>query len=117
MPEIWYEKVNPDSRLLQGDLIHDCPLVGWQDNEVEIRDAFDGESLSGMITAVSADVVVMTQSCDLEQNKVKNVLLCPHISLREFREAWARQMQEKGQNPTEKAWKNICDDICGGRFS
>ena len=109
MLEIWYEKVSPDTRLLQGDLINDCPLVGWQDSEVDLQGSFDAESLSGMVAAVSADVVVMTQSCDLEQNKVNNVLLCPHASLSEFRVDWARQMREKGQNPSEKAWRSFCD--------
>ncbi|MBI4488292.1 MAG: hypothetical protein HY694_04345 [Deltaproteobacteria bacterium] len=33
------------------------------------------------------DVVVMSQSCDLEQNKLDLVLVCPHWSLGEFCQA------------------------------
>jgi hypothetical protein len=30
------------------------------------------------------DVVVLTQSCDLDYDKVNNVIVCPHHSLKEF---------------------------------
>lgn len=53
----------------------------------------------------------MTQACDLEQGKVRNIVLCPHLSLQEYRSLWEEAMRGKSQNPTEKAWRNHCDDI------
>jgi len=58
----------------------------------------------------------MTQACDLENYKVSNVILCPHISLTEYRDFWdgENDMRGGGQNPTPKAWKKHCNDICDG---
>ena len=41
-----------------------------------------------MVEAVEADVIVMTQACDIEQEKVNNLVLCPHLSLNDFHEVW-----------------------------
>jgi hypothetical protein len=62
----------------------------------------------------SADVVVMTQACDLAHDKVRNVVLCPHVGLSVFRTLWQDAMRQAGQNPTAKAWRNLCDDITEG---
>jgi hypothetical protein len=56
----------------------------------------------------------MTQACDLENNKVSNVILCPHISLVEYKQDWEQAMKSYGQNPTAKSWKRLCDDIKDG---
>jgi hypothetical protein len=69
-----------------------------------------------MVEAVEADVVIMTQACDLEQGKVTNVVLCPHLSLSEFREDWENTMRRQGQNPTQKSWSRYCKHICDGQI-
>jgi hypothetical protein len=56
----------------------------------------------------------MTQTCDLAHGKVANVVLCPHIPLSEWRSQWEEAMRYARSNPTEKAWKRLCDDICDG---
>ena len=60
------------------------------------------------------DVVVMTQACDLEYEKVSNVVLCAHVSLAEHREMWAEEIKGKGHNPTDRAWRRYCEDIRDG---
>jgi hypothetical protein len=67
-----------------------------------------------MTYAIQADTVVMTQACDLEHGKVQNVVLCPHLSLTEYYEVWKAEMERTGQNPTQRAWRRLCDDICEG---
>lgn len=64
--------------------------------------------------AFVADTVVMTQACDLEHDKVVNVVLCPHYSLGEHRRIWEAAMREQGQNPSEKAWRSHCEDVREG---
>src|SRR5260370_33566102 len=114
MPDVWYTNIEPAVRLTQGDVIINCPLVGWKDEIGEIAGAAETEVLKQAIDAFVADTVVMTQACDLEHNKVFNVVLCPHHSLREYRSFWETTMQEGNQNPTEKAWRRHCDDISEG---
>lgn len=112
MIDAWYEIVSADTRLTQGDLIPDCPLVGWKKVSAQISGAQD---LRGLAEGTQQDVVVLTQACDLEHNKVENVLLCPHVSLLEFKNSWEYDVRGRThQNPTERAWKRICDNISDG---
>lgn len=74
----WYEVVSgPD--LLQGDLIQDCPIL--TPTEVPTSEGTDLTAIRG-----EADVVVMTQSCDLIADKVNQVLLCPVWLVDEMKE-------------------------------
>jgi len=114
MPEAWYEIVGPDIPLTQGDLIFGCPLLAWQGNTLRLEGMDESEVLMSATTGIQADVVVMTQACDLEHEKVDNVILCPHVSLDDHRVVWGDNSQRVGQNPTETAWKRHCNDICEG---
>ena len=114
MSDTWYEEVEGATKLMQGDLILNCPLVAWKAVPPQLSGSGETELLRGMTEAIQADTVVMTQACDLEQGKVQNVVLCPHLSLTEYYGAWKAEMERKGQNPTQKAWRSHCDDIREG---
>ena len=114
MPDAWYEEVDASTRLTQGDLILNCPLVTWNPQPLQPDVGGATESLRAMVDAIEADVVVMSQACDLEQEKVNNVVLCPHLSLTEFRAIWEADMREHGQNPSARAWGSYCRHICDG---
>lgn len=113
MNDSWYDVVASETRLTQGDLIFDCPVLQWQ--STPIREKEDSkEQLKSAIDAVVADVIVMTQACDLEQEKIQNVILCPHYPLSEYKDIWTKAKQEINQNITAKAWKRECEDIRNG---
>ena len=114
MTEAWYEAVEPSSPLTQGDLINACPLVGWTSQPITVEGGKEDEVLKGATAAVRADVVVMTQACDLEHNKVANIILCPHLSLADYKRQWEEASKQEGHNPTAKAWKTLCNDIRDG---
>jgi hypothetical protein len=114
MADEWYEVVGADAPITQGDLIFDCPLIGWEAEALNLQAESDSEVLEDAVTAISADVVVMSQACDLEHHKVSNVILCPHCALTEYREDWVQERKNRNQNPTSKAWRGHCDDICDG---
>ena len=76
MSDAWYDIVASDIPLTQGDLIFGCPLLTWQSNALRLEGTDESEVLMDATTAIQADVVVMTQACDLEQEKVENVILC-----------------------------------------
>jgi hypothetical protein len=109
--ESWYEVVGTTTKLTQGDLIRDCPLISWRRGAV---DKPDQETLKLLTEAVQADVIVVTQACDIEHDKVQNILLCPHFALSEYRNMWEGDLQNSGQNPTEKAWRRHIDAIRDG---
>lgn len=51
------------------------------------------EVLQASVDAIQADVIVMTQACDLENNKVDNIILCPHFSLSNYKQDWEEAMK------------------------
>jgi hypothetical protein len=113
--EPWYEVVIADSPLTQGDLILRCPIITWnQIRPVTVTKEGDEEQLKEHIASFRADVLVLTQACDLEHHKIRNVVLCPHRPLSEIRVAWEARMQEMGQTPSAKAWRRYCEDITDG---
>jgi len=112
--EPWYEIVECGESITQGDLIFNCPLLSWNVNNLRFQGSKETEILFGATDAISADVVIMTQACDLENYKVSNVILCPHISLTDYRSYWESDMRGGGHNPTERSWKKHCNNICDG---
>ena len=70
----WYEVVRGDE-LLQGDIIPKCPVPSVPELEAAVADGNleEGQTLSVEITLV--DVRVITQSCDLENERVDEVVL------------------------------------------
>lgn len=114
MNDAWYEEVEARTRLTQGDLIFDCPLISWQPDLIRTQSVGESEALRAATAAIRGDVVVMTQACDLEYEKVSNVILCPHLGLGEYRLAWEAEMRRRNQHPTDKAWRKHCEDIRDG---
>ncbi|MBW2061826.1 MAG: hypothetical protein JRI95_09725 [Deltaproteobacteria bacterium] len=114
MTEGWYELVNADVPITQGDLIFSCPVIGWQSDTIDLQGKEYTEVLDSASDVISADVVVLTQACDLEHSKVANVILCPHFSLKEYKSAWETEMKNRNNNPSPKAWRSHCSDICDG---
>jgi hypothetical protein len=112
---LWYEWVDSKTPLTQGDVILNCPLLTWQKGDlIAKKGPPETELLKGLVQAVTADVIVMTQACDLEQRKVSEVILCPHYSLEEYRSVWEQWMKERDQRLTASAWKSHCKDISEG---
>ncbi len=111
----WYEIVPSEEPLTQGDFIFNCPVPTWKDSEIEsIESRSEQEHLQAYLEFISADVIVMTQACDLTHNKIQNITLCEHFPLAEFKKDWEKSMQEGGQNPTAKAWKKQCEFLNDG---
>jgi len=71
----WYKVVKGNDQLMQGDFINSCPILNpLNDTENDIID----------ISIMYYDVVVMSQSCDLEAEKIEYVVVCPVWPLDEF---------------------------------
>jgi hypothetical protein len=70
----WYKLVNNHEKLMQGDFIINCPIIVPPS---EITD-------SPEVEIIEYDVIIMSQSCDLVQEKLELVLVCPVFSLSEF---------------------------------
>ena len=115
MTSPWYEQVSAATRLTQGDIVRNCPVLVWRDSPApRLKEGQVEQTLKGLADAIRVDVVVMSQACDLEHDKISNVVLCPCVTLSEYKRRWEQAMQDAGQNPTDKAWRRHCDDISDG---
>lgn len=75
-----YDKAAANEGLEQGDFIIDCPIVIPTTDNYSEQEVID--------TKVQMfDVVVMTQSCDLENSKIGLVMVCPFYSLEKTAES------------------------------
>ncbi len=76
MPESWYEAVLED-RLEQGDILYSFPIVRAEINDGHVRQIRDGElpDIDSEIDVI--DAIIMTQSCDLGNDKTSTVIMCP----------------------------------------
>lgn len=80
MSESWWIKTN-GSTLAQGDLLPNCLMPVFTGI---FRQAI-GQPIEEVIN--SARLIVVTQSCDLENEKIDFVALCPIHTLAEFEDA------------------------------
>lgn len=74
----WYETVDGDEDLLQGDFVQECPIV-IPDPSVPLE-----PSREVPMRILNYNVVVMSQSCDIVQRKIDLILVCPIWPLGEF---------------------------------
>jgi hypothetical protein len=108
MTESWFECVEPETPLTQGDFVLSCPVLVWKEVPKDGAIEGNGEELATLFEIIAIDAIVVGQSCDLEQGKVDDVLVCPMYVIDEFKEAWAEDQRAKGQQPTDKAWRRCC---------
>jgi hypothetical protein len=127
MHDAWYEVVGAEVPLTQGDFIFDCPLSTWAETAVSERPVGElgagqeilpeHEVLQRRREIIAEDVIVMTQACDLEHDKVSDVVLCPHYALSFFRdEAWKPDQEQKKQKTNSESWQKYYKAIANGHL-
>ena len=80
--------------LSQGEYLKECPVVLVSDIS-ESPDELDA-------TVEIRNLLVMTQSCDLAQNKAKSVALCPIYSLEELAKLNTQYSNNKNWEPVRQ---------------
>lgn len=83
MEFIWYNELNSSNEIEQGDMIPDCPIVILPSKIIE------GDEPEIEIKLINS--IILSQSCDLANNKIQIVLVCPFFSLKTFIEINARR--------------------------
>ncbi len=90
-----------EAMLRQGDLLPDCWIPEFRADSAEAGD----ESRVAHIS--QADLIVITQSCDLEHGKSSLVALCPVWSVPAFEEAQTNQGRGKSAGGWRDYWNNV----------
>ena len=78
----WYAVVKGEEKLRQGDFFKSLPLMIPPSN----FDYIPEKPPEIPVNMQTFDVIVLTQSCDLENEKIEIVLVCPYWTLEEVGE-------------------------------
>lgn len=101
---------------MQGDLIEGCPVSVFQEAR-ELAGATNLEQLLEILQRSvgiqSVRVIIMTQACDLAQDKVRNVILCPVYSLEEHK---ANVEKALGRPLGRRDWESQLKQIRDGKI-
>lgn len=81
----WYEVVDGKEKLMQGDFVVDCPIINPPPKTTGPTAEVDVDEY---------DVIIMSQSCDLDNEKLEIVLVCPVCSFQEFCNNDGKKMKE-----------------------
>ncbi|TFG20421.1 MAG: hypothetical protein EU530_03410 [Promethearchaeota archaeon] len=102
----WYGTVASLDGLEQGDFVFSCPIL---------EPEFDSNKNEVTATYAEYNVVILSQSCDLVNNKLQNVLVCPFWELinMEAEYSWfkSKKNKEKLRRGTQPNYHllNACD--------
>jgi hypothetical protein len=83
----WYNEINNSHEIEQGDMIPDCPIV-IPPSKINVGDKPE-------IEIKLIDSIILSQSCDLANNKIQIVLVCPYFTLKTFIEGLPDSEQSK----------------------
>jgi hypothetical protein len=78
--------------VLQGDWLPDCKIPVFQTKN-------DSDDLDDEVTLDASDLIVISQSCDLENDKIQFVALCPILSCAEY--------DKQQKHPLGKRWEEV----------
>lgn len=101
----WYSLVVGDS-VQQGDLLPQCPIIVPIMTDASLGDAHENDIISARLDYF--DIIILTQSCDLTNEKVDYVVVCPYFTAADF-----IQRTLPGDSP--KKAKDLLENIRRGR--
>lgn len=77
----WFDKLEGSSLLEQGMIVEKCKILVPDENGYNaLSDEPSSEEIQNM-GYIEGDFVIMSQSCDLTNDKIDSVILCPIVSL------------------------------------
>ena len=100
----WYQTLTDETSLEQGDILENCKVLLFKP---ESYDGILSEDSQIAIDVFSKIFIVMSQSCDLMNDKIDSVVVCPLLSLKElkddsdyFKSSSSREELRKGNQPS-----------------
>lgn len=93
----WYERIEAGNELNQGDILFACPII-----QIDESAQWPLPSSGIPLSSQEGDVIVMTQTCDLANEKTRNVIVCRHSAVTELGFGKSRQKEIiRGLRPRE----------------
>ncbi len=94
----WYQIVSGPA-YTQGDIFKGCPIPVPAPDEAFFEAAIrERDQAQAQIIVRTATLIVLTQACDIEQNKVDSIVLCPVFTFAEAAEQRGELASPGGKN-------------------
>lgn len=97
----WYSIIEQKNDLQQGDFINNCPVVIPPAN-LTLKDI-------PQVDVSILDAIILSQSCDLANKKVENILVCRYFSLTDF---FNTVLKDKAEDKNRR--KNLVETLRRG---
>ncbi len=106
MEFFWYETIQTSDDITQGDLIDNCPIpIPNQSLFLSIIES--KEEVEEPIDVKQANIVVLSQACDILNEKVDSIVVCPRWPLDKliktnayYKSSKARESLRQGKEPS-----------------
>lgn len=101
----WYKTINNDQTLEQGDIIENCKILLPQESHYFALLKDDDTDIP--MDYIETNCIILSQSCDLDNEKIDFVILCPIQQLNKlieqdeyFKSSKAREQLRQGNQPS-----------------
>lgn len=97
----WY-KIVSNGDITQGDILSECPIIVPKIT-IDIIETYEMSKTRGKFkpfenTMFKHDMIILSQACDIEQDNIDTVVLCPVWPLREIAEKCNKKPWEFGES-------------------
>jgi hypothetical protein len=80
----WYDDVPANSPIEQGDIIENCNIL--VPNEHHYQAILEDKENETPLDIIEINGIVLSQSCDIQNEKIDSIIVCPIWSLKKFME-------------------------------
>ncbi len=109
----WYEEVGPITQLEQGDILEKCNII--LPNEKHYSAIISDEETDEPMDIQEINAIVLSQSCDIVNNKIDSIIVCPIWPLRKliendpyYKSSRAREELRQSKSPSFHLLNKIC---------
>lgn len=78
----WYDDVPSNSSIEQGDIVESCRII--VPNEHHYQAILEERENTEPVDIKEINGIILSQSCDIQNEKIDSVIVCPIWSLKEF---------------------------------
>lgn len=101
----------------QGEIVLGCPVTSWvQSKDARLQGGDLSDDLDKISTTTLIDVVVLTQTCDLAQEKAPFVTLCALRTLEVAKADWLKPRRQQPANIDQK-WRDHLREVNNEKHS
>ncbi len=119
----WYQEIEASDEITQGDILTNCAIPI---PNISVYDAVlgDNDSVEEAIDVNSANVIILSQACDIQNDKINTIVLCPIWPLKTlieeipyYRGSDARESLRQGKEPSYHLLQNYSSKSISMDFS